>query len=337
MRNKLRQLPHISGAVLTGLVAMSLVGVLLSSVPVEAAKMYINFAGSRPGGGWFYMAGGLSPILTREIKSLNVVAESTQGDVENVRRMASGDLDMAIVHAPTMVEAYLGVNSFKGRKPGKDVRVLMKFYDSPFGVFALKSSGIKSFGDLAGKTIAGGPAGSGSIKNFKMALKAFGLLKKVKKIKYLTYADETNAMIDGSLDAAAQNGLHSAWTLSLDAQRPINLVPMSPAQLNLFVKTYPGFWIGTYDPTKVFKTIKKPYPTVWDTVFWMANKRVPEKIAYQIVKTVFTPRIKKILPKIHRLLRGTSHGLEEARKSGLPMHPGALRYWREQGVKVSGK
>ena len=202
MRNRFKCLPRISGAVLTGLVAMSLTGVLLSSAPVEAATVYLNFAGSRPGGGWFYMAGGLSPILTREIKSLNVVAESTQGDVENVRRMATGDLDMAIAHAPTMAEAYLGVRSFKGKKPAKDVRVLMKFYDSPFGVLALKSSGIKTFDDLAGKTIAGGPAGSGSIKNFKMALEAFGLMKKIKAVKYLTYADETTAMIDGRLDAA---------------------------------------------------------------------------------------------------------------------------------------
>ena len=333
MRNRFKCLPRFSGAVLTGLVAMSLTGVLLSSAPVEAAKVYLNFAGSRPGGGWFYMAGGLSPILTREIKSLNVVAESTQGDVENVRRMATGDLDMAIAHAPTMAEAYLGVRSFKGKKPAKDVRVLMKFYDSPFGVLALKSSGIKTFDDLAGKTIAGGPAGSGSIKNFKMALEAFGLMKKIKAVKYLTYADETTAMIDGRLDAAAQNGLHSAWTLSLDAQRPIRLVRMSEVQRKLFIKTYAGFWPGTYDPTKVFKTVKEPYPTIWNTVFWVINKRVPEKIAYDIVKTVFTPRIKKVLPKIHRLMRGVDNGVVESRKSGLPMHPGAARYWREKGMK----
>ena len=332
MRSRLRRFLRFRGGALTGLAAMSLAGVLLSSAPVEAAKVYLNFAGSRPGGGWFYMAGGLSPILTREIKNLNVVAESTQGDVENVRRMATGDLDMAIVHAPTMAEAYLGVRSFKGKKPAKDIRVLMKFYDSPFGVLTLQKSGIKTFNDLKGKTIAGGPAGSGSIKNFKMALQAFGLLDTV-KIRYLTYADETNAMIDGTLDAAAQNGLHSAWTLSLDAQRPLRLVRMSEAQRKLFIKTYAGFWPGTYDPTKVFKTVKEPYPTIWNTVFWVANKRVPEKIAYDIVKTVFTPKVKKVLPKIHRLMRGIAAGVEEAKKSGLPMHPGAARYWREKGMK----
>jgi len=295
--------------------------------------IYLNFGGSQPGGSWFVMAGGLSAYLTREVSGVNLVAEATMGDVEDTSRIAQGDLDLTLTHSVTMAHAYKGTGVFKGKKPGKDVRVIAKMYDSPTTLVTLPDSPINSIMDLKGKTLAGGPQGSGSVKNLKVLLKTFGLSDAV-TIKYFTYSDEVDALIEGHIDAFQQNSAPIGNVLSVEARKGIKIIPFSKEQAEIFAKKNPGFWAGDLPPG-TYRTVKKPILTMWDTVFWVADASVPEDVVYKILKVVFSPKGKKMVAKIHKNLRQMGDGIKEDESSmGVPYHPGAIKFWREQGKTI---
>ncbi len=85
--------------------------------------------------------------------------EVTGGPVQNVTLVETGDHLMGLV---TMGPAYDAWNGKSELAPGlehRDIRALFPMYQTPFQVIALKSSGITSVADLAGKRVGVGPAG----------------------------------------------------------------------------------------------------------------------------------------------------------------------------------
>ena len=65
----------------------------------------------------------------------------------------------------------------------------------------------------------------------------------------------------------------------------------------------------------------------------VANQSMDEKTAYEIVKTVFEHREELI--RVHK--EAANFKLENqktAATGGIPWHPGALKYFKEKGVKL---
>lgn len=299
----------------------------------KGGTVYLNFGGSQPGGSWYIIAGGLSAYFTKEIKGLNVVAESTQGDVALASMIAKRNIDLIPTHSVTMAADYRGIGIFKGRKPARNVRVLSKLYSAPCTIVTLRNSPINSIMDLRGKTLAGGPMGSGSVKNLLKILDTFGLRKSV-KIKYYTYGDEPDALIEGHIDAFLQNSAPIGNVLEVEAKRGIKIIPFTKAEIKKFTEVNKGFWGGELK-AGTYKTIQKPILTIWDTVFWVADESVPENAVYKMLKLIFSPAGRKEAVKIHKNLSQMSDGIQEDLASmQVPYHPGAVKYWEEQGKTI---
>jgi TRAP transporter TAXI family solute receptor len=65
----------------------------------------------------------------------------------------------------------------------------------------------------------------------------------------------------------------------------------------------------------------------------VANQNMDEKTAYNIVKAVFEHRDELI--RVHKEAENFKlENQKTAAAGGIPWHPGALRYYKEKGVKV---
>ena len=84
-------------------------------------------------------------------------------------------------------------------------------------------------------------------------------------------------------------------------------------------------------PRGSYPSLTEDYPTVGLFNFVVAHKDLPEELVYRAVKAVYDNR--------ERLVRAHSAGRETVpanvgRDTFLPLHPGAVRYYREIGVAL---
>jgi TRAP transporter TAXI family solute receptor len=85
-------------------------------------------------------------------------------------------------------------------------------------------------------------------------------------------------------------------------------------------------------PARVYQGVDKPVSSamVWNLL--VANASMPDDVAYAVVKTL-TER-KAELTAVHKEAEQIAFDTQGAGASAIPFHPGALRYFKEKGIKV---
>jgi TRAP transporter TAXI family solute receptor len=137
--------------------------------------------------------------------------------------------------------------------------------------------------DLAGKTVALGPPGSGTVFNTSNMLRAVGLLDKIKP-RMMTFADAGRAMANNQIDAFGQSSAPAAAVKELAETKGAYVIPFSDEEFAKIFKQYP-FYTRVSMEEGTYKGVPAiDLPTL--TVYWVAHKRVPEKAVYDILKLV---------------------------------------------------
>jgi len=293
---------------------------------------FIKFGAASPGGSWFQLVGGMSALLTRQIDGLVVSMEPTAGSVDNNRIIRRGGVDIALTHALTAYDNWNGVGLFKGKGAFKDIRMLARVYVSWHHWVALEGSGVKSMSDLAGKRVALGPAGSGSAVNSENILRSLGLWEKITP-RHLTFSDAGRALGDGHIDALGLSSAPMASVVTLEATHKIRMIELSEAEIGKVLGDFPAYSKDIMPP-KVYKTWDKPYPAVSFYVYLMAHKKLADKWAYEVLRVAFDPKNKKYLARVHRQWTTLAPGLDSMKAMGVPLHPGAVRFWKEKGLEI---
>jgi len=137
----------------TNLAALALLGLGQTAT----AETDINFTLD-----WKYQGPTAALIVAKEKgyfdeEDLDVAIDSGNGSAGAVTRVASGAYQMGFADINALVE-------FNAANPGQAVQSVMMLYDAPpFGLYALKSSGISKPEDLVGRTL-GAPVFDASYK-----------------------------------------------------------------------------------------------------------------------------------------------------------------------------
>lgn len=131
--------------------------VLAASVGTAAqAQDNITIGAASVGGTFYVWAGGLANVLTRAGLDANV--EVTGGPLHNIQLVQAGDMQLGLTTAAPAWEAVRGEGWAAGEEYDNICAVLPMF-PSFFTWWSLESSGIESFADLEGRSVAMGPVG----------------------------------------------------------------------------------------------------------------------------------------------------------------------------------
>ncbi len=325
MRPTIGRLQHCAGAML-----LLWATILLTPGPVLAQqRMNISFGGSTPGGVMYYLVGVAGTIITRELPAYNVTQVSTGGSTENCKRLVKGELDMGIVYGPHVYMALNQEGPFKDGPKGTMLRGVTKIYEGETYFVTLPDSGIKTMADLAGKTVALGPPGSGTVFNSSNVLRALGLLDKVKG-RQMSFADAGRAVANRQIDAFAQSSSPAASVKELAETQGAYVIPFSDEDLARIVKMYPYYYGGVMKEG-VYKGVpatKMPYLPV----YWVAHERVPAKAIQDMLELSYKPEIKKQLVDGNKAWAQMEPGIKYLTDLGAKMHPGAEAYFRSKGL-----
>jgi hypothetical protein len=305
---------------------------LIGGVAVAQQKA-ISIATGGTGGVYYPIGGGLANLLSKTIPNLQATAEVTGGSVDNLKLINSGQSELAFVMSDAALDAFNGEDKFKGSKV--PVRTLMVLYPNQMHVVTIEGAGIDKLADLKSKRVSTGSPGSATEVMAFRVIEAAGLDKdKDMKRERLGAAESVNAIKDRKIDAFFWvGGLPTAAVTDLAATPGVKMKLIDHTEVvDKMNAKYGNLYAASTIKAGVYPAQDKDNK---NTVVWnilVANANMPDDMAYTVVKTIVER--KADLVAVHQEAKSFSLDNQIKTNSSVPWHPGAVKYFTEQGVKM---
>lgn len=312
--------------------AAALMSSLGAPAMAQGEKIVTIATGSERGA--YYPAGGaICRLINRGRKEhgIRCYAESTVGSIYNIHALRDGENDFAVVQSDWQYNAYTGKGVFADGPAFKDLRSIMSLHSEMFTLAAAKGSGIKTFNDLKGKRVNIGDRGSGMRAIMQELMEEKGWTRTAfKSASELKPADAAKALCNGTIDAMLftaghPNGLIQEVTSDCAAQ----LIPVEGPEVDALLKDSP-YYARTAIPGGMYQNNPQNTPTFGVKATLVTTAAEDEEAVYELTKAVFENF------DSFKTLHFVFATLDKDRMvySGLtaPLHPGAIRYYREAGL-----
>lgn len=309
------------------------VGVFVLSTSVAMAQdrsdwpQTIVIGTASPGGTHAIYGQGIASIISNYL-DVPASTQQTQGPNQNLVLTQANRVDIGLTTMGPAYEAWTGELELNPGVEHKDVRALFPMYITPFQVAALERSGISSVDELDGKIVGTGPRGGTGGTYWQRWFETLGIDVTVRNGPL---GDQTSQLADGRLDAVATAaGLPISAFSELEATVPASMFSLSDEQIEELLPNLPYARKFTI-PADTYDSIDQPINTFGMWNFVIANKNMPDDLAYEIVKAVF---------ENHDEMMATHASAAEtlaenvAENDFLWLHPGAVRYYQEQGIDI---
>ncbi len=312
-------------------------GAVRQTLTVAAALLFAGTAaiaqpvlslGTASVGGTYYVYGETVAQVLSEKTKLQVVAQQTQGPPQNIVMVDDKKLELGMVTMGVALQGLSGTAPWTKGHKYDNIRALFPMYEMTMQCLALKKSGIASFQQLEGKTVGTGPKAGTVGTYFPLIVDALGMKVMARNGQS---ADMGNQMSDGVIDAFCFGaGLPIPVFSELDASQQVTFFAWTDEEIAKIRKALPEF-----SESKIPKGFYKQQPADQKTIglfnFAIANKDMSDDIAYLITKTILENNAAMV--KGHPAAKETI-AANATRNAFLPFHPGAVRYYKEKGIKL---
>ena len=310
---------------------LAFVAVILFAPTMEAGEpgwpKSIAIGTASPGGTYYVYGQALADILAGAL-GIEVTAEATQGSTRNIILIETGQATLGMITMGIGWEAWNGTGEWTKGRRFRAMRAILPMYDSPFQIAVAMRSNVKSVEQLAGKRIGAGPRGGTSGTYFP---RIFEMLKIPAVVSYGSIEETTSQIAAGQLEGVVlATGVPVPALFKLDQQQGMDYVPFTADQIKILRQQMPELSDSAI-ASGVYPSLTADYHTVGLFNFVIANKDLSEDLVYRIVKAVFDKHGQ--LVKAHSAA-GETIAANINRDTFLPIHPGALRYYREIGIDV---
>ncbi|MGR3270921.1 C4-dicarboxylate ABC transporter [Thalassococcus profundi] len=307
-------------------------GTFLASVVAVAAtgaqaQNFVNVLTGGTSGVYYPLGAGLANIYAENIDQVRTQVQSTKASVENLNLLQQGRGEIAFALGDSVAAAWEGDAEAGFPEKLDQLRGIAAIYPNFIQLVALADSGIATLDDLPGKGLSVGAPASGTELNARAILGAAGMsYDDLGKTEYLPFAESVELMKNRQLDATLQSaGLGVASIRDLSSSVPITVVSIPAEIAETLGAPYQAATIpaGTYDGQDA------DVPTVAISNYLISHADVSEELAYQMTKLLFE--------NIETLTSSHQAAAQIALETALdgmpvPLHPGAERYYREQGL-----
>ena len=306
----------------------------IAAAPVGAQQgTRISITTGGTGGVYYPLGGGMANVLSKYVPGLSATAEVTGGSIDNLKLINAGKSEVAFSMVDAGWDAYQGLDKFKDGKVS--ARTLMVLYPNKMHVVTIDGTGIARLSDLKGKRVSLGSPGSGTEIMALRVLEAVGIDgRKDLRQERLGVAESVNAIKDRKIDAFFWvGGLPTAAVTDLAATPGIKmrLVDHDEATEGMN-KRYGPLYVKSTIPAGTYPGQDKASTNVdvWNIL--VSSDKMSDELAYTIVKTLFDKKAE--LVAVHQEAKNIDLKSQQG-SSPIPFHPGARKYFAEQGVKVN--
>ena len=334
----MKLIPKLAVAALTG---------LLLSTTISAQEMKFFRIGTGGAGGTYFPIGGIianaisNPPGSRAcdkggncgVPGLVAMAQSTNASAHNVNAIQAGQMEAGLSGAATLHYAYNGIEKFKGNaKP--DLRIIANLFPEDLHLVLPKGGKLNGLKDLKGKRVGIAQAGSGTQIAVELILADHGINRSNIDEAELNNSQSAERISDGQLDAyfyAA--GTPVAAMIQLDNTKGMELYSFTGAEVKQANKSVP-YYIPSKIPAGTYAGINYDVNTVAVSGIFVTNANQDEELIYEITKALWSNTARKLLDNGHA--KGKVITLESSLDGvagiGVPLHPGAARFYKEKGM-----
>jgi TRAP transporter TAXI family solute receptor len=295
--------------------------------PTAHAQQLINVLTGGTSGVYYPLGVAIGKIFSDKIPNVKTQVQATKASVENLILLEQGRGEIAFVIGDSLKAAWEGDAEAGFTTKLEKLRMIGAIYPNYIQIVATAESGIKTLADLKGKSVSVGAPKSGTELNSRAILTAAGLsYQDFGKVEYLPFAESVDLMKNGQLAATLQSaGLGVASLKDLSTSTEIIVVPVPKQVVD---KIGPPF-VSVMIPANTYAGQDKDVPTAAVANYLVTSSAVSDDLAYQMTKLIF-----ESLPELaNSHAAGREIKLENAALgSAVPLHPGAIRYYREKGL-----
>ena len=317
-----------------GLVICALTaGATLLAGAAVGQGLNIAIATGGTGGVYYPLGGGMANVLSKHVPGVQATARVTGGSVDNLKLIGSQQSEVALVMVDAALDALNGQDKFKGTPV--EVRTLMVLYPNRMHVVTIDGTGIEKMADLKGKRISTGSPGSATEVMAFRVIEAAGLDKdKDMRRERLGVAELVNALKDRKIDAFFWvGGLPTAAVTDLGATPNVKIKLLDHADLvDKMNAKYSNLYTTGAIPAKTYPGQDKDNAVTVVQNILVANAKMTDKVAYDIVKTFIEKRDELVV--VHGEAKHITLENQLPKNSPIPWHPGAVKYLAEKGVKM---
>ncbi|WP_417431485.1 TAXI family TRAP transporter solute-binding subunit [Kiloniella sp.] len=264
------------------------------------------------------------------VDGLIASAVSSRGSVDNINAVLSGLRNSGFAQSDVAYWAFTGTGTMEGKDPATKLRSIAALFEEHIHLVALDKSGINSVADLKGKRVSLDEPGSGTYVDAGLILEANGLALDDVTAEALKGNAAAEALRNGKIDAFfVVAGYPTGSLVELASADDIKLVPIDGKGAQALAEKY-GFFSQSVIPSGAYEGVEET-PTVAVGAQWYTSADQDEELIYQITKALWNDKSRKLLDVGHS--KGKTITLETALSGiGVPVHPGAERYYKEVGL-----
>lgn len=296
---------------------------------LDRSEYFITVA-TGPTSGLYYPIGGAFSSVFQNKLGYKSSAQATGASVENINLILNGDAELAITMSDSVAQAYNAFGAFEGKEAAEDLRCITGLYPNYVQLVTTKDTGITKFEDLKGKKVGIGAPNSGVELNARMMYEAYNMTYEDSKVDYLNYGEAIDQMKNGLVDAVfVTSGIPNATVMELGTNSDIVLVPIEGEGLKNLTEKY-SFFVPEIIPADTYGT-DTDINTVTVRNIMLVRKDLPDEVVYDLTKGIFENiddiKASHATAAKHISLENSHIGV------GIPIHPGAIKYYEEQGIK----
>ncbi len=264
------------------------------------------------------------------VDGLIASAVSSRGSVDNVNAIISGLRNSGFAQSDVAYWAYTGTGTMDGKEPAKDLRTIAALFQEHIHLVALKKSNINSVKDLKGKRVSLDEPGSGTYVDAKLILESNGLSTNDVKAEALKGKAATDALRNGKVDAIfVVAGFPTGAIVELASAVDIKLVPIDGAGAKALTSKY-GFFSESPIPSGTYEGVDA-VNTVAVGAQWFTSAKEDTNLIYKITKALWNKESRKLMDVGHA--KGKTITPDTALSGvGVPLHPGAEKFYKEVGL-----
>ena len=269
--------------------------------------------------------------LPDERQPIPCVAVRSDGSVANIHRIQRGEASFGLSQTDLAYAAFHGAGPFADAGPDPKLRSLIALYPEAFTIIARADSAIRDFHDMRGKRIGIGTSGAGNSFTRDVLLEYFDWkISERQRLLEFGPAEQNQALCSDKVDAIIFAAGHpDGLTQEATSTCRAHLVRVAGPEIDRLLAIHP-YYVASIIPGGMYGSNLHDVPTFGTQAVLLTTSDQPDALAYAMVKSVMDHFVdfRRLHPALSKLdIRDMMPG-----QAVMPVHPGAVRYYREAGL-----
>lgn len=291
--------------------------------------MVINFPTAGSTGALYSVGAAITNLWSSELPYVSASSQASGGGVENLSLVADGEAQVSVAISSNCWECLNGAGAFEGAAYD-DLKVIAGLYFNPNHVVVTEKSGITGLTDVKGKRFAVGAAGSSVGGECRSHFTAAGLnYPDDISCEYISFGDAADLLQNGTIDGAWIMAGAPASAVTQACAAGCRLVEINGDIISSLQAGFP--WYAPYTiPAGTYPGQDRDVQTSAVKMVMFCRGDLGEDTVYDLTRCLWEnmDRLGRTQPP----LEGLTAQAAVQDIAGLPLHPGAERYYEEIGV-----